>query len=142
MKKVEHLKLIQEVIGRLSGYSYKIKSWTVSLITFTITLGFSLNEGGQLKIALALSLAISILFLFLDLYYYILEKSYRNLFEKVRILDEKDIDFKMSFGKFDFIANDKYQKVKVCPLIGFISPSILLLYLPIISVLIILMFVL
>ena len=118
MNKIEHLKLIQEVIGRLSGYSNTIKSWTVSLITITITLGFSINSGNQIKVALILALAIAVLFMMLDLYYYMLEKSFRNLFDKVRGFKEEEIDFRMSFKDEDVKSDAKYHGLKVSPLIG------------------------
>lgn len=132
MNKIEHLKLIQEVIGRLSSYSNTIKSWTVSLITITITIGFSISDGDQIKIALLLSLGIAVLFMILDMYYYMLEKSYRNLFDFVRKLSEEEIDFKMGVQKRENEKDGKYTNVRTCALIGFKSPSILLLYLPII----------
>lgn len=130
--KIEHLKLIQEVVGRLSGYSNTVKSWTVSLVAIIISLGFSVNEGNQVIIALLLSLAIGLLFLALDVYYYMLEKSYRNLYERVRNFREEEVDFRMSF-KIEDIKNDsKYLGLKVSPLIGLKSPSIFMLYYPII----------
>lgn len=132
MNKIEHLKLIQEVVGRLSGYSNTIKSWTVSLITITITLGFSIDNGNQVKVALILSLAIAGLFMMLDIYYYMLEKSYRDLYDRVRGFEEKEIDFRMSFRKADVKLDIKYQGLKVSPFVGFKSPSISFLYLPII----------
>ncbi len=132
MKKIEHLKLIQEVIGRLSGYSNTIKSWTVSLITITVTIGFSISDGDQIKKALLLSLGIAILFMVLDMYYYMLEKSYRNLFDFVRKLSEEEIDFRMGVQKNADEKDEKYKNIRTCVFIGFKSPSILLLYLPII----------
>jgi hypothetical protein len=132
MNKIEHLKMIQEIIGRLSGFSNTIKSWTVSLITITITIGFSINNGNQVRIALILALTIAILFMILDLYYYMLEKSYRNLYNQVREFKEDQIDFRMSFKDDDIQSDNKYNGLKVSPLIGLKSPSIILLYLPII----------
>ncbi|QWC00209.1 hypothetical protein KHQ88_01185 [Mycoplasmatota bacterium] len=134
MKKIEHLKLIQGVIGRLSSYSNTIKSWTVSLITITITVGFSINEGNQVIIALILSLIIALLFMVLDIYYYMLEKSYRNLYDRVRRLEENEIDFRMSFKDEDIGADTKYQNLKVSKFSGFKSPSIYMLYFPIIVI--------
>lgn len=133
-KKIEHLKMIQEVIGRLSGYSNTIKSWTVSLITVTVTLGFGLNNGDQIKVALIMSLIIATLFMCLDIYYYMLEKSYRNLFDRVRTFDENEIDFRLSFKEHEIQNNIKYQGILVCPLAGLKSPSINLLYIPLIIV--------
>lgn len=132
MNKIEHLKMIQEVIVRLSGFSNIIKSWTVSLITITVTLGFSINSGNQVKVALILSLAIAVLFMMLDVYYYMLEKSYRNLFDRVREFKEEEIDFRMSFKNGDLESGAKYNGLKVSPFIGMKSPSIMLLYFPII----------
>lgn len=132
MNKIEHLRLIQEVIGRLSGYSNTIKSWTVSLITLALTIGFSVNGGSQLKIAVVLAIGIAAVFFALDLYYLMLEKSYRNLFDIVRKLKEEEIDFRMSFNGDESKSNPKYPNLKVSPFIGLKSPSIFLLYIPII----------
>lgn len=132
MNKIEHLKLIQEVISRLSDYSNTIKSWTVSLVTITVTLWFSINEGSQIIIALIISLIIALLFLILDCYYYMLERSFRNLFNRVRSFKEEDIDFRMDFKDSDKSLGEKYQGLNIPYYYGFKSPSILILYGPII----------
>ena len=137
--KIEHLKMIQEIISKFSGYSNIIKSWTISLVTVIITLGFGLNNGEQIKISLFISLSVIILFLVLDMYYYMLERSYRNLYDCVRKLDEKDIDFNMTFDKKSF--DSKYVGLLVSPFIGFKSPSISLLYFPLIFINIVLIIV-
>lgn len=137
MNKIEHLKMIQEIIGRLSGFSNNIKSWMISLIAVSITLGFSLNEGNKLYFSLILSLGVTLIFMILDLYYLMLERSYRNLYETVRNVSEDNIDFKMAIeskeGTDNLLNNNtsKYQNIHVCYLKGLKSPSIWLFYIPV-----------
>lgn len=77
-EKIEHLKLIQQVINRLAGNSFLIKGWTITVVLAGFGFYFSKKENGILVVLL---IAI-FLFWFSDAYYLRQEKIFRNLYEK------------------------------------------------------------
>lgn len=90
-RKLKHLDFIQAVINRLSTNSFLLKGWSVVLISALFAL--SANESNIKFILLAYFPAIA--FWALDGYFLALERSYRSLYEKVRIIHTNDIDFSM-----------------------------------------------
>lgn len=90
--KIKYLEMIQNVINRMAKNSFLLKGWSLTLLTGIITL---LNN----KIYVSNSLII--LFLLLDSYYLMNERQYRKLYEKARMLNNKEINFDMSIKFFD-----------------------------------------
>ncbi|MFX0538578.1 hypothetical protein ACQBAT_13445 [Ornithinimicrobium sp. Y1847] len=74
-----HLELLSSVIGRMSGASSTIKSWTVPVVTAAY--GFSLT-GSQAEAAAWLGLMAVVLFGVLDTYYLDLERGYIRRFKQ------------------------------------------------------------
>ena len=79
-KKLEHLKMIQETIVRMSGYGFQLKNWGVVIVS--ALLAFSAT-GDNHNIAW-LTLVPLLTFWVLDGVFLQLERHYRALFDTVR----------------------------------------------------------
>lgn len=90
--KIKYLEIIQNVINRMAKNSFLLKGWSLTLLTGIITL---LNN------KIYVSNSIIILFLLLNSYYLMNERQYRKLYEKARMLNNKEINFDMSIKFFD-----------------------------------------
>lgn len=90
-KKLKHLELIQGVINRMAGNLFFLKGWAITIIAGLS--GLSAKDTNLTVILIALFLAI--IFWVLDGYFLSEERKYRDLYDHVRKLDEKDIDFSM-----------------------------------------------
>lgn len=125
--KISHLNMIQEVIGRFSRNSFTIKSWNITLLTAFLAYGLQ-TDIGKVSI-LQITVAFTLAFMFLDWYYLNLEKSYRNLYKAVAVIEnDEDVDFRMEFHK----EGDKpkaYEVKKTEILYGIGRPVIWLFYL-------------
>lgn len=87
--KVDHLNMIESVISRMANNSLQIKCWCLAIVSAAIVLSRSV-------IIIACVLPV-LLFCYLDAKYLSLERSYRNLYEQVRLKDDDDIDFSMKY---------------------------------------------
>lgn len=91
-KKLKHLDFIQGVINRLSTNSFLLKGWSVVLVAAL----FALSARNS-NIAFSLLAYIpAIIFWGLDGYFLWQERLYRNLYDKVRVKDDENIDFSMN----------------------------------------------
>ncbi len=91
-KKIKHLEMIQGVINRMAGNSFALKGWAVTLLA-----GIYALSGKEADIRFFIVSFIPVVaFWLLDSYYLYLEKLYRTLYDKVREMDESDIDFSMN----------------------------------------------
>lgn len=91
-KQIEHLKMIQDVITRMASNSFSLKGWAVTLVAAIFALTWANISRGFLLIALIPIFA----FWALDAYYLNLERKNRKLYDKVRKMDEEEIDFSMN----------------------------------------------
>jgi hypothetical protein len=91
-KKHAHLVIIQGVINRLSQNSFLLKGWSVVLIAALFAL--AAKDSNAMFVYLAYFPLFA--FWFLDGYFLWQERLYRNLYDKVRIMDESNIDFSMN----------------------------------------------
>lgn len=89
--KIAHLGMIQDIINRLSQNSFLLKGWAVVMVSGLLALGAARPESILDYLALFPVLA----FWWLDAYFLREERSFRDLYNYVRELDEKDIDFSM-----------------------------------------------
>ncbi|MEK7099003.1 MAG: hypothetical protein AAB916_00620 [Patescibacteria group bacterium] len=122
--KRKHLEFIQGIISRMAGNLFFLRGWTITLIGALLAL-FSKNNSPD-YIFYFLILAVFI-FWILDGYFLSQERSYRDLYNHVRKLKEEDIDFSMDIGE--------YQEFKKNTLIySMFSYTLLVFYLPLISV--------
>jgi len=97
--KIAHLQMIQEVIDRMGGNLFFLKGWAITLLAalFAISTSNTLPVG---KWSPALIVVLLFLFWILDGYFLSLERCFRDLYDKVRKMNEEDIDFSMNIGEF------------------------------------------
>ena len=95
-KKLEHLKLIQNIITRMAGNSFYLKGWTVTLVSAFIALIVSSSN----FMYLIVSLIPLILFWLVDGFYISQGRLYCKLYDDVRAKQENEIDFSMDTNTF------------------------------------------
>ena len=93
-KKEAHLAMIQDVVARLAQNSFLLKGWSVLLVSALLVSGAASSEQMILLVALLPVLA----FWGLDGRLLRLERSFRVLYDHVRDLDEKLVDYSMDFA--------------------------------------------
>jgi hypothetical protein len=76
---VEHLKLIESVVGRMAGNSFLLKGWTVTLVA---GLG-ALTKADANRSFAWIAAGVVVLFALLDAFYLAIKRSYRELYGKV-----------------------------------------------------------
>lgn len=94
--KLKHLEFIQGVINRLASNSFQMKGWSVVLVAAILVL---LAREGRLDAAF-IAFGPVLVFWGLDGYFLWQERLYRGLYDHVRTLDERDIDFSMDTTPF------------------------------------------
>ncbi|WP_034886225.1 hypothetical protein [Gillisia sp. JM1] len=99
-KKFKHLDYIHNTINRMSNNSFIIKGWTISIVSVLFI--FSDNQINEKFLAIAL-LAV-VVFWYLNGYFLQQERKFRALYDKVRNLNENEINFSMSTE--DYIKGD------------------------------------
>lgn len=94
--KLKHLELIQGVIDRMAFNSFRLKEWSVVLVSAILVL--TVREGsGE---AALIGLVPALVFWGLDAYFLRQERLYRALYDHVRVLDPHEIDFSMQTDTF------------------------------------------
>ena len=123
--KISYLQMIQNVVDRMSTTSAIVKGFCATLITGIAAISFTEINKWILLIAFLPVFC----FTYLDIYYLLLEKKYRVLYDKVRT-EEKNIDFdmKLNLPKTDYI-NGKATLLDCLK-----SPSIYAFYGPLILI--------
>ena len=91
-KKLTHLEMIQGVVNRMGTNSFLLKGWTITLVAAL----FALAQKESNSAYMFLAYFPAIIFWGLDGYYLWQEKLFRKLYDKVRTMNESDIDFSMS----------------------------------------------
>lgn len=94
-RKFKHLEFIQGVINRLGVNSFRVKGWSVVLVSALFVL--AAREGIGVSVIALIPL---LCFWGLDGYYLWQERLFRALYDHVRELDESDIDFSMNLTPF------------------------------------------
>ena len=94
--KIKHLEFIHGVVNRLATNSFRLKGWTVVLVSAVIVL---LAREGRTEIA-PVTLAPVMVFWGLDGYFLWQERLYRALYDHVRHVEESQVDFAMDVGPF------------------------------------------
>lgn len=94
--KFKHLEFIQGIVNRLATDSFRLKGWTVVLVSALFVL---LVREGRIDIA-PVAVAPVIVFWGLDGYFLWQECLFRALYDHVRQLDEGEIDFSMNVAPF------------------------------------------
>lgn len=99
--KLQHLAFIQSVIDRLSGNSFLLKGWGVTLIAAL----FALAAKDSNKQFILLAYFPIIAFWLLNGYFLSQERKYRALYDQVRVLPPDKIDFTMDTEIFNVGRN-------------------------------------
>jgi hypothetical protein len=96
--KQKHLEMIQSVISRMGGNLFYLRGWSITLAAGLLAL---LSQKDHPRIfPLIILAAATIIFWIYDGYFLAQERRYRDLYEKVRNLDDKDVDFSMNASDF------------------------------------------
>ncbi len=90
-QKIRHLELIQGVINRLAGNSFRIKGWAVILVSALLALFIPESRPDLAWIGFVPVLV----FWGLDGYFLWQERLFRDLYNQVRTLQEVRVDFSM-----------------------------------------------
>lgn len=94
--KQKHLEFIQAVINRMAGNSFLLKGWAITLVAALFAL--SAKDTNQSYIFIAYFPVI--IFWILDGYFLSQERLFRDLYNHVRKLAEKEIDFSMDTSEY------------------------------------------
>lgn len=95
-RQLKHLEFVQGVVSRLAANSFRIKGWSVVLVSALFVL--AAREG---RIAFSFIALVPLAFLWwLDGYFLWQERLFRALYDHVRSLDESKIDFSMNVAPF------------------------------------------
>ena len=121
--KRKHLEFIQATISRMASNLFFLRGWTISLVAALFAL---FVKGANHDYIFVVYFPI-IIFWILDGYFLSQERLFRALYNHVRKLDEKDIDFSMN--------TDEYKKDEknswVCSMF---SGTLLVFYLPLVGI--------
>lgn len=121
--KRKHLEFIQGAINRMAGNLFFLRGWTITLIAALLALFIKGTDPGYIFIIYFLV----IVFWILDGYFLSQERLFRDLYNHVRTLDEKDIDFSMK--------TEEYKKDKKNSVVyAMFSPTLLIFYVSLIGV--------
>lgn len=90
--KITHMEMIQGIINRMSGNSFSLKGWAVTLVAGI----FALASKDTDKMYFLIAYVPIIIFWLLDAYYLLQERLYRALYNKVRVMKSEDVDFDMN----------------------------------------------
>ena len=120
--------MIQNIINRLANSSFFLKGWTVIFVA--TVLGFAMKDSKSAYIWMAVIPTLS--FWALDGFYLKQERLSRALYDKVRGLEDEEIDFSMDTSQVK-------KNVKNWFFICF-SRTILFFYLPILAVILAVLF--
>ncbi len=90
--KLKHLEFIQSVVSRMAENSFRLKRWSIVLVSAIIIL-VSGEESGTLAL---IAIAPIVVFWGLDAYFLRQERLFRALYDQVRMLDTDRIDFSMN----------------------------------------------
>jgi uncharacterized membrane protein len=94
--KLKHLEMIQGVINRMASNLFFLKGWSITLIAALFAL--SAKDANSKYILVAF--VPLIIFWILVGYFLSQERLYRSLYDDVRKLEEKNIDFSMDTRKY------------------------------------------
>ncbi len=121
-EKIKHLEFIQGIINRMANDSFLLKGWSVTLLTVLFV--FTVKEIENFNFLYVLIIIFPIfIFWILDGYFLSQERRFRDLYEHVRKLDEKNIDFSMDTIKYkDTPRNTWWGSIRSSTLLWFYIP--------------------
>ena len=129
--KRQHLEMIQRIISRMAGNLFFLRGWSVTLITGLFA--FFVKEANHAYIFVVYFPVV--IFWVLDGYFLSQERLFRALYEHVRKLSEKEVDFSMDTSDYQ---NDEGNSWKNAML----SETLLFFYIPLILIMLVLVYML
>ena len=90
--------MIQGIINRMASNSFSLKGWAVTLVAGI----FALAGKDTDKMFFGIAYIPIIIFWGLDSYYLLQERLYRALYDKVRNMNDSDVDFSMNISLQEF----------------------------------------
>ena len=121
--KQKHLEFIQGVITRMAGNLFFLRGWTITLIAALFVL-FAKDTNTNCIFIVYFPV---IIFWILDGYFLSQERLFRALYNYVRKLDEKEINFSMNVNKYKKDKRDSW-------IYSMFSTTLLFFYLPLVGV--------
>lgn len=123
---LKHLEFIQNVITRMNGNSFQIKSWTVTIVSALLAI-YASTQNNYFILA---ALFPTIVFWFLDSYYLMQERKFRGLYNDVAGISSDPREIKVFEMRPDLYVGGTYSFISV-----FFSITILQMYLSLILLL-------
>lgn len=121
--KRKHLEFIQGIIKRMAGNLFFLRGWTVTLIVAFLALFIKETDSNYIIYFL---IVLTTVFWILDGYFLSQERLFKDLYDHVRKLSEKEIDFSMD--------TSEYKKYKKNTLVyAMFSRTLVVFYLPLIG---------
>lgn len=127
--KHKHLEFIQGAVNRMASNLFLLKGWTITLIAALFAL--SAKDANAAYAFIAYFPAI--VFWVLDGYFLSQERRFRALYDKVRTMDESQIDFSMETSPFAH----EYRNTWVGSML---SKTLLIYYLSLMAIMLFLLF--
>jgi len=121
--KQKHLEFIQGVINRMAGNLFFLRGWTITLIAALFAL-FVKDANHDYIFIVYFPV---IIFWILDGYFLSQERLFRALYNHVRKLDEKEIDFSMNTSEYNEDKRNSWLR-------SMFSSTLLFFYLPLVGV--------
>jgi|SRR6266849_5877069 len=125
--KLKHLEFIQSVINRLSGNSFLLKGWSVTLVAAL----FALAAKDANKNYILVAYLPVLLFWNVDAYFLSQERKFRGLYDEVRMKREEEINFSMDTQPYHTAKNSWARSS--------LSVTLLLFYLPLAAIMLLVM---
>ena len=126
--KLKHLEFIQSVINRMSGNSFLLKGWSVTLVAALFALAARDANKHYIIVAYLPVLA----FWIIDAYFLAEERSFRGLYDEARKKKEDETDFSMDTKGFHGGRNSWAR--------SFVSRTLLLFYLTMVGIMLVVMY--
>lgn len=123
---LKHLEFIQNVITRMNGNSFQIKSWTVTIVSALLAI-YASTQNNYFILA---ALFPTIVFWFLDSYYLMQERKFRGLYNDVAGISSDPREIKAFEMRPDLYVGGTHSFISV-----FFSITILQIYLSLILLL-------
>ena len=98
--KRKHLELIQNTVSRMAGNLFYLRGWSVTIIGGVLAI-LSTQKDKAEPFPVIVLLVVTFMFWMYDGYFLSLERKYRDLYEKVRSMADKDVNFSMDVSEFN-----------------------------------------
>lgn len=129
-QKIKHLEFIQGVVNRMAANSFLIKGWCITLVSAIFALA---AKDTNIKFIIIAYIPVSV-FWILDGYYLWQERLFRDLYNQIRVKEERSIDFSMDTKTFEIGINTWINSI--------FSKTLYIFYIPLIIVMLIVMYLL